>query len=306
MKIDICITCDDNYVKYCATVMASILENKATDDEPVFHILYGELSADNIQKLSNFPNVILYKVDDSFFSPYLKNAKLSWPVAALYRLKIASILNLDKVIYLDCDVIVTSSLKSYFEQDIEGYYMGAVPDVNYQAYMERLNIPQENGFFYFNAGSLLINLKQFREDNIEEKLFECMADIWENSTFLDQDVLNVCLYKNVKKLDKRYNYIPTIIDITMRKMFDVKEEVSVIHYAGYKPWELAFRANIRDEFWKYYKNSGCVSEKRFKKEYNTYKMWNQPLFQFCYLLKLYPLGLFVKGKRDLYKKVLFR
>ena len=304
MIIDICLTTDDNYAKYCGTVITSALENRADGDELVFHILHGGLKADNIQKLSVLGNVKFYELDDNLFSPFLKKSKIGWTVPSLYRLKMASILDLDKVLYLDCDTIVTSSLKSYFEQDLDGYSLGVVPDVNYEAYMDSINVPKDKGYFYFNAGSLLMNLKQFRQANIEEQLFKCLEEIWQHTPFSDQDVLNKVLHTSVKKLDKRYNYLPTFVDLEMPKTFDVNEEISVIHYAGQKPWEIAFRSNIRNEFWKYYKKSGFVSEKEYAKEYGKFKLWNLPIVQLGYLLKLYPFVLFQKAKRPLLKAIL--
>lgn len=301
MKIDICTTIDDNYTKYCATVMVSILENKAQDDEPVFHIVHGGLKPENIEKLSKLGDVKFYKVDDSLFTPYLRKAKLSWPAATLYRLKLTSILDLDKVIYLDCDIIVTSSLKSYFEQDVEGFALAAVPDVGYLPYMKRLNIPEE--YFYFNAGSILMNLKQFRKEGIEEKLFDCLSEIWQEAEFGDQDVLNKTLYKNVKQLDKRYNYIPLLVDMYKTDGFDISKEISVIHFAGMKPWEKAMKGYLREEFWKYYKKSGFVSDAQFEKEYKSFKLWSTKFFQIIYLLKIYPIG-FLTRKKALFKEVL--
>jgi len=304
MNIDVCIACDDNYAKYCATVMASIIENKAETDMPVFHILHGGLSADNLENLSRLGSVNFYKVDDKIFSQFLRKSKIGWTTPTLYRLKLASILDLDKVIYLDCDVIVTSSLKGYFEQDIDGYSLGVVPDVNYEAYMEGANIPKDQGYIYFNAGSLLMNLKKFRQDGIEEKLFDCLAEKWQDFVFSDQDALNSVLHKNVKKLEKRYNYLPTFVDLENSKNINAHRDITVIHYAGQKPWELAFRSSIRDVFWQYYKNCGCITEKQFRTEYNRYKMWNFTVTQFLYLLKLYPFGLFRASKRGLFKTVL--
>src|SRR5574344_146107 len=267
MKIDICIATDDNYVKYCATVMQSVLENKAEDDEPVFHIIQGGLLPENLEILSKKGNVCFHKVDDDLFKPYKRKAKLSWPTPTLYRLKLASILDIDKVIYLDCDVIVTSSLKEYFSQDIEGSYLGCVPDVGYEKYMDNLGLSKENGLFYFNAGSILMNLKKFREDNIEEKLFDFLIEKWKDLTFGDQDVLNSVLYKNVKKIDRKFNYIPFGHSIKApSEDFDIKRDISVIHYAGRKPWEIFYRNYFRREFWQYYKNSGAVSSKEFEKE----------------------------------------
>lgn len=306
MKIDVCITTDDHYVKYCATVMVSILENKADDDEPVFHIVHGGLKPENLEKLSKLGQVNLYKVDDSIFTPFSKKTQMVWPVTTLYRLKLASILDLDKVLYLDCDLIVNASLKPLFQEDIEGFAMAAVPDNGFARSMRRLNLSEENPeHFYCNAGVTLMNLKKFREDKIEEQLFDCLAKIWQEAIFGDQDVLNSVLYKNTKKLDRRYNYIPMMDAVNLPQDFDVSKEITIIHYAGMKPWETTLRCLLRDEFWKYYEKCTCITPEQFKKEYNHYKRWSTQLFQFFYLVKMYPFGIF-NHRRKIYETVLLR
>jgi len=143
-----------------------------------------------------------------------------------------------------------------------------------------------------------MNLKYFRENGIEEKLFDCLVERWQELVFPDQDVLNLTLHQSVKKIERKYNYIP------MPGFPDGSNETTVIHYAGQKPWEMFFKAAIRDEFWKYYKNCGCITQKQFSFEYAKYKLSNLKIIQLFYVLKLYPLAFFRPEKWSLLKLAL--
>lgn len=100
---------------------------------------------------------------------------------------------MEKLIYLDCDIIVRHSIAKLYDIDIEDYLLGAVYhndklSVNNGAF-KRLHIPVEQG--YFNAGVLLINLKKWREEHIYEKSIEFLRNNSESIVNHDQDVLNV-------------------------------------------------------------------------------------------------------------------
>ena len=123
---------DNNYVVHCATAINSILINKSLEDNIHFYILDGGLTDTNRNKLNTLvegqKNCILnfIKVDDKQFSKY--NTPL-WGTAAAYRLKLPSLVpNLDRILYLDCDIIVKDSLKELYFNDLEKNYIGMIPD----------------------------------------------------------------------------------------------------------------------------------------------------------------------------------
>lgn len=100
-------------------------------------------------------NISFLYIDDSFDS--FKRAAKHISIETNFRLKIASLIpNVEKCIYLDSDLILTENISKLWMQDIDDYYFAAVTD-------------KKVGF---NAGVLLINLKKWREDNLEKKFFE--------------------------------------------------------------------------------------------------------------------------------------
>ncbi|MDD3191974.1 MAG: glycosyltransferase, partial [Bacilli bacterium] len=119
MNINICFTPSDNYAQHMAVVIASILKNAAFGDDFSFYVLDSGISDSNknkiseLQKIKNF-NIKYVKLDTSVLDslPIVLN---HFTTAIYYRFMTADLLpEVDKIIYLDCDLVVCSSLKELF------------------------------------------------------------------------------------------------------------------------------------------------------------------------------------------------
>jgi len=136
-----------------------------------------------------------------------------------------------------------------------------------------------DGYNYFNAGFLLINVKLGIEMGIFEELIKYLNK-YPSMSFMDQDVLNIVFSQNNKDktiwLDFKYNYIPgSHIDKMKRKNLELNlEDAKIIHFAGEdsKPWDIG---NMKDtgnkrEWLKYLK----ISPLRNKYSYYASKKIN--------------------------------
>lgn len=120
-KINVCISCDDNYARYAGVVITSVLINATGFDNLHFYILNGGISDENKNKIQSLSSIRDCKIDfvdidANVFSDFRKittHAYISLP--AYYRLKMPTLLpDVDRIIYFDCDVIVnTSSICNY-------------------------------------------------------------------------------------------------------------------------------------------------------------------------------------------------
>ncbi|WP_420995836.1 glycosyltransferase, partial [Campylobacter coli] len=119
-----------------------------------------------------------------------------------YRFLVSTIKpNLDKCIFLDVDLVVVGGISELWEIDIDEHYMAAVSD---QAPLHpdswTLKLPLPYDYLYVNTGVTLFNLKKWREDNIQDLLFQNSAKYARVLQFPDQDTLNITLYKKIKYL----------------------------------------------------------------------------------------------------------
>ncbi len=226
--INVCFSSDNNYARYLALSLATILDSKEDDDNLHFYILDGGLSEDskrkilNLKKIADF-DIDFIQVDEEKFNdcPLEQGARLTR--AAYYRLLIPDFIpDVDKILYMDCDIQVKSSLKELFSSDIKDYYLAAVEDIDEVKNSNRLNLKK-----YFNSGVLLLNLAKFREINFTSKIFDWIALHKDQIVFHDQDVLNLYFADNVKFLDKKWNLQGYLKSLKFRKEY---KEGNLIHF----------------------------------------------------------------------------
>ena len=90
---------------------------------------------------------------------------------------------LNKVIHLDLDTIVCDSLEPFWNIDLTGKWIAAVPE--YTAVHPQLKL---YGNIYYNAGVMCINLQQMRKDKIEDTMAKFLNEV--PQPFADQDAWN--------------------------------------------------------------------------------------------------------------------
>ena len=242
---------DKHYAPYAATVIASVMENNKGEDI-VFHLICDDIPADTQRILnewitSHHCKIRFYTINaDNFMGfPFEENARLHY--GAYYRLFLGEVLkDIDRVLYLDCDLIVNGSLRELWETDIEDYALAGVRDrVNdYIHVFNRLRYPMIDG--YFNSGVLLINLKKWREDCFFEKaqlLAKQMPLALKNH---DQDIINAIYHGQIKMLDFKYNlleyylYVEEWLDMDRKYYPDIIKachEPVIVHFCmPIKPW----------------------------------------------------------------------
>ena len=245
-KMNIVLSSDDKFAPFLGTTLASILINADASDELNFIILDGGISEKNkqgINGLKKFKEFDIEFINLKNLPTTAENKRKAHP--AFFRLKIASIKpELDKVLYLDSDLIVKTSLKPLWDEDIENYIIAAVENPGEPAKAMQKQFKTEN---YFNSGVLLINLKKWRENNIENELIsyiDSQSSIIKTGDlpYGDQNILNVVLDKQVKYLHLKWNAIHTtcleqVAYTRLEEMEEASCNPAIIHFtSSNKPW----------------------------------------------------------------------
>ena len=155
----------------------------------------------------------------------------------------------DKILYLDTDFhVLGTDLMKLFDLDMKGAPLAAVRDVHQSVRPDRL--PNEFKILgwdnapYFNAGMLLIDGVQFREENMLSVLEKFALDYSHALTAHDQSLLNLAYYKNWLELSPVWNWQLSPRNCRIYSSFDVE----LVHLAGeIKPWSET-RGYIDEEF----------------------------------------------------------
>src|SRR4051812_31654757 len=123
------------------------------------------------------------------------------PYVAYLRLQVGRLLpaSLERVLYLDTDMIVRADLSELWETPLQGHAIGAVQNhvPSTVEEPEGINAYWELGIDpsapYFNSGLMLIDLARWREEEIEERTLDHIRTRPDDLYFLDQGALNAAL-----------------------------------------------------------------------------------------------------------------
>lgn len=270
--INVLCATDDNYVPYCGIMLTSLFENNKDVRVDVYVLIDKPLSKRSqrrFEKLTEqYGNGISFLIiDKSFLEKFPTKGMSYWSIAMYYRIFAEQLVpnHVDRILYLDCDIIVRSNIKSLWEIDMTHKAVGVVPDImttcDVNIY-ERLQYPSEAG--YFNSGVLLINLGYWRECKISQQCLDYLSENYDRLFANDQDVLNAVLWDKKITLPLRYNYQIQYLsnyffnlqsDNMKKEVLDTYNNPIIIHYAhAIKPWAILYYKKPFLQEWEYYKN----------------------------------------------------
>ena len=246
-NVNIVLITDANYMDFTRVAINSAKENKCPNSKYNFYVMTVDVSQSDEKALKALEQddvkvAILPQNEVDLF--YIRDTHVS--KASLLKYYIAEALpDLDKVLYLDSDILVLRDLNALYQTELADNYLAAVKDPSWffeNVHVLELNL-EERGF-YFNSGVMLLNLAKFREDGLLAKL----EDFTNNNfrTYMDQDALNVVVGKKVLTLpfeDNAMNFFFEHIDLpTMNNFYgrqwqnyeEVFAPVTILHFASSK------------------------------------------------------------------------
>lgn len=247
-KINILCSADNNYAAYCGIMLTTLYENNKNCDIAVYLLTDG-LNEAEIKKFRQFEqryeteiHIITVRRDSFKHCPVREGDHVS--LTAYYRIACAELLpdTLEKILYLDCDIMVKCDLRQLWNYDVTGKAMGVVIDGWHIANEQRLKF---NSKTYFNSGVLLINLEFFRTNRIAEKCMNYIHDFPEIIKLHDQDALNIICHNELLYLPLKYNFQTSFLRIKKTFDKDLSEEIIssleekdlMVHFDAFpKPW----------------------------------------------------------------------
>ena len=267
---------DDNFAEILGVSLVSLYENSKDVDDIIVYVLDSGISDENIKKLKSLPKKYS-RSDLSFIKATDISKELSMNVnldrgslSQYARLFVSSVLpaKLDRVLYLDCDIIINKSISELWNLDIKGKTIAALKDAFSKQY--RKNIDLEPDDIMFNSGVMLIDLDKWRRENIESKLLEFIRKKNGKIQQGDQGALNAILSKETFCLEPRFNSVTIFYDFSYEEMmiyrkpvdFYPREEIelavrepSIIHYTtsflSKRPWYEGCEHRYVAEWFKY-------------------------------------------------------
>jgi len=245
MTIHIAFSSDKKYLTCTSVTIASILHFHPHDIN--FYILHNSLTeADwlplrqTIERLGKGCSLMPIDVGDTNWKgfPTTKN----FPLAIYFRLNLPSLLtNIDKVIYLDGDILVTDDIQKVWDINLEDFSLAAmcIKCLNN-------NFQQLVGHYTFNSGFIVMNLKHIRDTNGITRLLEIANRCKDNFNLPDQEILNLTFRDEKYHLPVRWNLTKGALErqdinyktIPEEELIEAIRNPAVIHFNNStKPWK---------------------------------------------------------------------
>lgn len=261
-EIPVFFAVDNGYIPFLSVALRSLIDNTSKENIYTIKILYTNVTEENKIKIKKYEteNISIEFVDLNKQLEEIKEKLYTrnyFSNTTYYRLFIPELYpEYDKAVYIDSDTVCLSDIAELYNTDMGDNLIAGIPDGVIQAidifkdYVERVvGVADYNN--YFNAGVIVMNLKELRDYKFEEKFIYMLEKI-KFEVAQDQDYLNRLCKGRVKILDYSWNRMPV--------MGKTEGKINLIHYnLGAKPW---YFDNVvyQEYFWEYAKKTEFYNE----------------------------------------------
>lgn len=266
-----------NYIMPYGIMLESLFTNNGGEDIRIHAIIDEDVTVEDknaiddiVRKHNAAINYVFFPESGGPLLPDMSRDRLTR--AAFFRLFSASLLpeELTKILYLDGDIIVMDNLRGLWETDIDDVAVAGIMDQwENNTWYNRLHYSGKLG--YINSGVLLINLRYWREHQVESRFMSFEEIHPERIKQHDQDIINYVLREEKLILPLRYNvqnahyYKPeySMLDYwnMESEILDAQKNPVILHFAGaIKPWNLECK-HPRVKDFEYYKKKTIWADK---------------------------------------------
>ncbi len=305
---------DDKFAIGLAVTLFSALANLDSGSAIDFYVIDGGISEHHKQKLTQILTHDQIATRVKWLTPNLEALKAlrvpkRWGVATFFRLLAPDLLppELDRVIYLDSDLVVEGNLAELWEQDlgncpalaVQDYWLPFVsmPCALAETYQKLGLAPNA---FYFNAGMIVLNLKYWRENCVAQKALDYA---YQYQT-IDQEAINATIAGQWKPLDLRWNVqVCGVAHPALKLPYKPKELVRqafIIHFTSPdKPWKPLYKLYGGSRFADYLKQSHWFNQFEYLKWFVSTRIPQQILFPLAWVKRRMQKWLFQKPPQQL-------
>jgi lipopolysaccharide biosynthesis glycosyltransferase len=256
-----------SYVPHSAAMLHSVLRHRGARQIRVHYLHDPGFTAESVASVQRMVTgaggqISFIRVPDELCADLPIEGftrKATW-----YRVFAPELLSeLDRVLFLDADLLALGSLDPLWETDLTGHYVAAVTNVLQADHLFR---PAELGIdppqSYFNAGVMLMDLDAMRRDGCAAAMREfAAANRASDLMFRDQDALNVVLGPRRLALHPRWNCMNSFevfpwsaYVFGAKALEEARRDPAIRHFEGpgpNKPWHRACRMSRRELYFEH-------------------------------------------------------
>lgn len=264
-RYNVLVTLDRNYLKVLRTMLYSLSQSDSTGIFTVY-VAHNSLTEDDFAALQAvLPRTEL--IDVPLSEEMFQDAPISdrYPKEMYYRLFAAQYLpqELDRILYLDPDLVVINSLRSLYEIDFGDNLFAAASHIESRTFKNfnrrRLHLSEQAR--YINSGVMMMNLSLLRTQQDPQQIYQFIEEHKNTLLLPDQDVVNA-LYADrtifldplIYNLGEKYLRLKNLHLPKEEKLgIDwVRQHTAIIHYYGRnKPWKEGYHGKL-DVFYDFF------------------------------------------------------
>lgn len=260
LPIHIALASDEKYFPGLLVTVTSVVASTDSEASLVFHVLDGGIRDDSFQWLVRCVKQYNSKCefDRIPFTPdvFRQYRPLLGSLMPYARILLPDLLALDRVIYLDSDLLFFKDIQALWSMSHEGASVIAVQDqVHWLLKSDCPWIDKEDPAGdkpYFNSGVMYMDLSRWREGQVRERTLHLISQNPGLCTYADQTALNYVLVDKVHYIDLSWNRRP---DKVCPENYDAWLDVN-LHYLAVKPW-LTYVNATNYAFWYRFHNVMC-------------------------------------------------
>lgn len=242
----LCTACNHTYaLGGCVAVCSALLSLKAEAREAgaVVYVLDGGLKPDDWSRFER--SVAACGASHRLVRLLPKMAAFAglpqdWgsSVMTYARLALPELVEEDRLLYIDADMVVQRDLSPFMDLDLEGCIVAASRDV----VTERIgaeHLPVEKYALdpeapYFQAGFLVIDLPAWKRHSVSGEVLRYLRENPGYAKYWDQSALNVVLHRRWKQLEDTWNSPAWWADMGRA---GCSLDDAILHFVGpHKPW----------------------------------------------------------------------
>lgn len=275
MIFHVAYACDENYIEQTMISMASLMEhNKA--HKIVIYLIENRISRGALQGINQLvetyrQTLICVKLDKLVCGMDLALDQRH-PKTIYAKLFLTQVCEADRILYLDSDTVVMSSLEELWKMDVTDAYIAGVAMPYADIIKQRFNLASE--IDYFCDGILMINLELWRKKGITEQCREFILESNGCPDMLSEGVVNTVAGVHRVTLPPKYNVMSTVLlwnTKQIKELFDIvcfytqgqideaRKKPVVIHYLNelfIRPWYRNSDHPFRSEYVEWRKKLG--------------------------------------------------
>ena len=253
---------DDKFAEILGVSLVSLFKNSQDMEDIIVFVLDSGIKDENKNRIESISKD--YHRSDIVWIPAQDISKVlamevkvdRGSLSQYARLFVSSDLpsDLDRVLYLDCDIVINKSIKELWNLDMRNKTIAALNDAFSPQY--RANIGLQKNDIMFNSGVMLIDLNRWKSQRVEERLLKFIESKNGKIQQGDQGALNAVLSQDTYCFEPRFNSVTIYYDFNYDEMmiyrkpaegFYSKEEIrraadepTIIHFTtsflSKRPW----------------------------------------------------------------------